>query len=285
MRWRELTEELTGRVGSTEAGFVVEHVSGMTPTAVFRSWDAPVDPATVAEARRVVDRVSSGEPLQHIVGRWGFRTLDLAVDARALIPRPETESVVGHALGALDSLGSGDRRKTGAQLALDLGVGSGAIACALVAERSGLAVIGVDRSTRALGLAEENRRSLGPLGGMIRLCAGDWYSPFGPALERRCALIVSNPPYLSEDEWAAAPLVVREWDPYGALVAGPVGTEAIEAVVDGAERYLREGGALVVEIGATQAAAVRTIAERAGVAALAVERDLAGRDRTAVMRW
>ena len=278
--WRELSEELRARLGATEAGFVLGEVTGSGAADLVRRWNEHVDPEVAAAARAVAARVESGEPLQHVLGRWGFRTLDLAVDARALIPRPETEIVVEHALTAIDRVVA-----RGQKVVLDLGVGSGAIACAVACEREAVTVIGVDRAPEALALAAENRSSLGRVGERIHLVASDWYSALSPALEAGVALIISNPPYLSTAEWAAAPAVVRKWDPYGALVAGPSGLEAIAAVVADAPRMLVPGGSLVLEIGATQGDAARRLAAQAGARSVEVAPDLAGRDRVVVVSW
>jgi release factor glutamine methyltransferase len=274
-----LSEELSARLGSTEAGFVLCDVSGRRTADLVRIWNEPVDPDVADAAHTIARRVESGEPLQHVLGRWGFRSLDLLVDVRALIPRPETEIVVEDALGAIDRVAA-----PGPTIVLDLGVGSGAIACALVSERDGIVVIGVDRAPAALALAAENRALLGPARGRLQLLGSDWYSALAP-LAGKVAVIVSNPPYLSSAEWTEAPPIVREWDPYDALVAGVRGTEAIAVVVAGAPRMLVPGGALVVEIGATQGAAARSLAIGAGAQSVEIHRDLAGRDRVLVATW
>jgi len=126
---------------------------------------------------------------------------------------------------------------------------------------------------------------LGDRAAHVSLVAGEWYAPIGPTLENRCALIVSNPPYLSEAEWSAAPAVVREFDPRAALVAGPIGTEAIESVISGAERYLADGGVVVLEIGADQGEAASVLARHAGANRIEVDTDLVGRDRVLVVSW
>ncbi|HWD24295.1 MAG TPA: peptide chain release factor N(5)-glutamine methyltransferase [Acidimicrobiales bacterium] len=279
MRWRDLVSELNARLGPPEAGFAIESVTGRRPSALALVLDEQVDPSVAEEARRIAGRVELGEPLQHVLGRWGFRTVDLFVDDRALIPRPETEIVVEHALAELD------RDPGPAPIVLDLGVGSGAIACALAAEHLSVRVIGVDRSLEALCLAAKNRASLGRAGARVHLLASDWYGALGGALEHRVKVIVSNPPYLSEAEWRDAPAVVREWDPYDALVGGQEGTEAYAALIAGAPRYLEPGGALVLEIGSSQAGAIEAIGVQAGAVSCAISPDLAGRPRVAALSW
>ncbi len=280
MRWRELGDELGARVGTTEAGFVLHAVSGRDRGALLRCGGDTVAPDVVERAREIAGRVEQGEPLQHVLGSWGFRTVDLLVDRRALIPRPETEVLVDHVLCALER-----RRGVGPPLVVDLGTGSGAIACALVAERDDVVVIAVDSSPDALALAATNRSRLGDPGARMRLVGSDWYGAFGPALRGRVAVIVANPPYLSEAEWREAPPVVREWDPYDALVGGEVGTEAIEAVGRGAADLLEATGTLVLEIGSGQAVAVAAILGCLGATRVEISTDLVGRDRVATASW
>jgi release factor glutamine methyltransferase len=279
MQWGDLLRELADRLGATEGRFAFETATGRLPSATPWSLGGCADPAAVTRARAIAERVEGGEPLQHVLGTWGFRTLEVRVDARALVPRPETEVVVGT---ALECLGPVDSRP----IALDLGTGSGVIACALVAEHRSVEVVAIDRSLPALALASENRAALPErCAARVHLLAGVWCAPLGPRLAGRVAVVVANPPYLSEEEWRSAPPTVRDWDPYDALVSGPTGTEAIAAVVGASRPLVAPGGALVIEIGAAQANAVRAIAASTGASSVEVEPDLAGRDRVAVVRW
>lgn len=221
----------------------------------------------------------AGEPLQHVLATWSFRRLELAVDGRALVPRPETEVVAGHALAALAER----RRGPGAAaVALDLGTGSGAIACSLVREDRHVSVVAVDRSEPALSLAAENRSRLEPAeAARLELRLGSWYEPVGE-LAGTVDVVVSNPPYLAAAEWPGLEPVVRDHDPRDALVAGATGLEAIEAVLAGALRVLRPGGAVVVELAPHQAEAARALARAAGASSVALHPDLAGRTRCLV---
>ena len=245
----------------------------------------PSDAAT-AELRRRVGRRLCGEPLQHVLGRWSFRRLELRVDGRALVPRPETEVVAGEALAALaarDVAGGG--RRNGPPVAVDLGTGSGAIACALVDEHPTVRVVAVEVAEEARTLAEENRATLPPAAATrLEVRAGSWYEPLAD-LAGAVDVVVSNPPYLAAAEWPALDAVVREFDPYGALVAGPTGLEGIEAVLAGAPGVLAPGGAVVVELAPDQAGAAVELARCQGARAAEVRPDLAGRPRCLVARW
>ncbi len=247
----------------------------------------------------------AGEPLQYVLGRWGFRRLDLALDRRVLIPRPETEEVVDHALAELDRRlprtppgpspsnwrdsppeTRGDRAKNAwgsTAVVVDLGTGSGAIALSVAAEREGVTVWGTERSPAALALARANLAGLGGRAATrVRLAEGDWYDALPADLAGSVDVIVANPPYVAAGE--ELPPVVADWEPPDALVSGPTGLEAVGAVVAGAPRWLAPGGALVVEVGATQATAARALAVAAGFAAPEVRPDLAGRPRVLVAR-
>ena len=221
-----------------------------------------------------------------MLGRWSFRRLELRVDGRALVPRPETEVVAGEALAALaarDVAGGG--RRNGPPVAVDLGTGSGAIACALVDEHPGVRVVAVELAEEARRLAEENRAALAPsAAARLEVRAGSWYQPLQD-LAGVVDVVVSNPPYLSAAEWPDLEAVVRDFDPYGALVAGPTGLEAIEAVLAGAPGVLAPGGVVVTELAPDQAAAAVELARRYGAGDAEVRRDLAGRLRCLVARW
>lgn len=253
---------------------VEEAASGEWPWLL----DEPVSERAERYFDQMVDRRAAGEPLQYVLGRWGFRQLDLLVDRRVLIPRPETEHVVSVALAELSRLGP-------APVVVDLGTGSGAIALSIAAEAPVASVWATDASPDALVIARANLVGLGgSRAAKVRLLEGAWWDALPPALRGRVSLGVSNPPYISSAEMATLPAVVADWEPPGALDAGPTGLEAIEAVVAGAPEWLARPGTLVVELAPHQAAAASTMAERAGFDHTRVEKDLAGRDRALVAR-
>jgi release factor glutamine methyltransferase len=288
--WRSAVHDGAVALSSErETRWIIEHATGWTASGLAAVLDEPADPSILARVRELVDRRRRGEPLQHVLGEWSFRSLELTVDRRALIPRPETEVVAGHALAELARA----RRDRGPEhelplrplRALDLGTGGGAIACALVAETSDVEVIAIDNSAAALALARVNRDSLGGAGGRIELREGSWYEGLGAELRDSVDCIVANPPYLAVAEWAGLDPVVREYDPYPALVAGPTGLESYEVIVAGAEDFLAPHGALVLEIAPSQADAVRDLARASGASEVELAVDLSGRTRVVVARW
>lgn len=239
-------------------------------------------PADLDELDCLLARRLAGEPLQHLLRRWSFRRLDLVVDRRALVPRPETELVAGLALEAVAAADGG----AGAPArAVDLGTGSGAIACALVDEHPRVRVVAVEVSPEALSLAEENRAALrAEAASRLELRLGSWYGPLGD-LAGAVDVVVANPPYLAAVEWPELDPVVRDFDPYPALVAGEGGLEGVEAVLAGAPSVLRAGGVVVVEVAPHQADPALELAERHGAVGAEVRSDLAGRPRALVATW
>jgi release factor glutamine methyltransferase len=287
--WRQLRSETAKAIADpVQARWLLEEVSGLDAARLLLELDSEAPPGAVARLESLVQRRLGGEPLQHVLGHWGFRALDVVVDSRVLIPRPETEVVVAVALSQLDRLCAQqpgeDVSALGAEmLVVDLGTGSGVIALSLVAERPSVRVIATDRDPAALEVASGNLSAVAATAAArVRLCEGDWYQALPRELAGHVALIVANPPYLSEREWAGLDPTVRCFDPFGALVAGSRGLEAIETIVAGAPAWLGRRGALVVEIAPDQAGPVIEMAREAGFPTASVEDDLAGRPRVLV---
>lgn len=298
-----LQASLAGRLGSpNEARWMVEEVLGERDDA---------DEGALAALDAMADRRARGEPLQYVLGTWAFRTLELVVDPRALIPRPETEQVVEVALVEARRQLAGFTEAPSADttfLVADVGTGSGAIALSLAVElpsnqqgtadlpdRSGLPDLGViasDIDPSALELAAVNRARVDEahpgVAGAVELVQGRWFEAFPADLRGRFHLVVSNPPYVSEEEWDGLDPEVR-LEPYGALVAGAgsngtPGFAGVEAVLCGAVDWLAPGGAVVVEMAPQHAPHALDLAASAGYVAVRVEQDLAGRPRTVVAR-
>ena len=215
---------------------MVERAAGADGPELFSVLDEPATTAGVAHLQAMVEQRRAGEPLQYVVGRWGFRSLDLLVDSRVLIPRPETEQVVEVALGELAELARLRGHQPGPAItAADLGTGSGAIALSLAAEVPGLQVWATDLSEEALAVARANLAGLGGWAATrVALAAGSWYEALPAHLRGSLDLVVANPPYVAEGEVPALPPEVARWEPRGALVAGPTGLEAVAAILDGA---------------------------------------------------
>jgi release factor glutamine methyltransferase len=291
----ELQAELAARLGSkAEARFIVEDVLGQGHGRTGPVGHA-VSPSDVDRARRLADRRVAGEPLQYVLGHWAFRSLDVAVDPRVLVPRPETEQVVEVALAELAKLGAGADGP--GPVVVDLGTGSGVIALAIAAEactaHPGLRVFATDASGDALEVARGNRQALGILdpgaAERVTLRQGAWWEAVPPALRGHVDLVVSNPPYVSEAEWPSLDAEVR-LEPFGALVApdgsdGTPGLAAVEAVLAGCAEWLARPGVAVIELSPPQAEPACAMALAAGAAEARVECDLAGRQRALVARF
>ena len=209
-----------------------------------------------------VERRARREPLAYVLGEWGFRRLTLLLDPRALVPRPETETVVERCLALLAEVAN--------PRVLDVGVGSGAIALAIADEHPFAQVVGVDSSEAALALAEDNRARTG-VDGRVRLVHGDLLR----GVEGRFDLVVSNPPYVGPEEWERLQPEIRLYEPRAALVGTGVG----EAIARDAQGRLVAGGVLVLEAGDGQAARLAAALDDLGYEDVAITPDLAGRDR------
>jgi release factor glutamine methyltransferase len=212
--------------------------------------------------RRAVARRTAREPLAYILGEWGFRRLQLHVDSRVLIPRPETEVLVERSLALLAGIDEPH--------VLDIGVGSGAIALSIADEHPGAQVVATDPSIDALAVAEENRARVG-LDERVELVHGELFA----GLARPFDLVVSNPPYVDPADLEALDPEVRLFEPREALVAAGV-TEAIAA---GAPDVLVPGGALALEVADSMAAEIAAELGESGYGAVTITRDLAGRER------
>jgi release factor glutamine methyltransferase len=279
----ELLAELAQVLGAPhEARFILEEVTEGRPSSPAHV----LDEGQVGAARAMAARREQGEPLQYIFGHWSFRTLDLVVDERVLIPRPETEQVVQVAVGEVERLG------TAHPVMVDAGTGSGAIALSLAAELAGGEVWGIDASPNALAVARENSMRVHDQCGEallpVTMVAGSWLDALPPALRGSVALIVANPPYVSEDEWGDLPPEVRR-EPRHALVAGPgrdgtPGMADVETLLEQSLAWLSRPGALVIEMAPHHTEAAAHLARALGYLEVRVEPDLSQRPRALVCR-
>lgn len=296
--WAELTEETIGRLtaagvehATSEARWIVEEASGLDSSELrIRGGGVLATERCVAHLDAMVARRLTGEPLQYVVGHWPFRDLDLMVDRRVLIPRPETEQVAGWALEQLDRLvADGLTRPApvaqlpdGKATVVDLGSGSGALALAIASERPGVDVWAVERDPDAATVLRANLTGLGRAGRRVGIAEGSWFDALPGELAARVDLVVSNPPYVATTE--TLPSGVLDWEPADALFCGPEGTEAIDVILAAAPRWLAPHGVIVIEIGATQGSRAAAAATSAGFGSVRVARDLAGRDRAVIAR-
>jgi release factor glutamine methyltransferase len=264
----------------SEAGLPTAHQDGEWLLAdllgvrrfdLYLNPERPV-PASVAERyREMVKRRRDGEPLQQILGWEEFRGARLRVTPDVLIPRQETELLVEWALELLDRLGD-------QQLAVDLGTGSGAIACALALAAPRLRVVGVDTSPDALSVAEGNVKTLG-LESRVMLLAGDLFEPLGEELRGTADLVIANPPYIPTGEISKLPPEVREREPRAALDGGQDGMVFHRRIIAEAPRHLKPGGWLLMEIGEGQSGPLAEAMRRGGLEEVQVRRDFRGIER------
>jgi release factor glutamine methyltransferase len=282
--WRELLAEAAARLAASgsasaevDARWIVADCLGVGTAELSGALNELATDRGVARFDDLVRRRSAGEPLQYVLGSWGFRTLDLMVDPRVLIPRPETESVVEVALEELDALG-GDERPT---RVVDLGTGSGAIALSIAVERVRTEVWATDASEDALAVARANIAGIGRPGARVRAVPGDWFAALPAHLRGTVDLVVSNPPYVAEG--ADLPTEVASWEPVDALWSGPDGTVDLVRIVAAAPDWLVPHGALVCELSPEQAGTMLDAANEHFEAA-EVRPDLTGRPRALVAR-
>ena len=297
VRWSELLAEAVARfecagieTAPLDARRVVEEITGVPVSGMHRVLDDCVTTKAMARFDELVARREQGEPLQYVLGRWGFRTLDLMVDQRVLIPRPETETVAGLAIDAVNELcrRRGLRADEGSDLGdsagcsvpvigtatdlpsgpgdlgvpaerpvvvADLGTGSGAIALSVAVECRGCRVYATDVSEQALSVARANLAGIGAAATAVSLHHGDWFGALPDHLQGTLDVVVSNPPYVAESE--GLPAVITDWEPATALRAGSQGFADLRAIVDQAPRWLAPHGVIVLEMSPPQTPVVR----------------------------
>ncbi len=278
--WRDAISAAASVIGERDARLIVGHVAEWSSAELALHGDEPINAKCQASIDLRVERRAAGEPLQYVLGSWGFRHLDLYVDRRVLIPRPETEQVVEVALAALRAL----RVDGDVPLVVDLGTGSGAIALSIATEVPDVNVWATDASADALEVARLNLIGQGQAAvGRVDLKQGDWFDALPDALKGMITLVVTNPPYVKDGE--ALPAVITDWEPSSALRAGPAGLDDVSRIVRAAPEWLARPGALVVEHAPDQGDAITEMARAAGAEDVSTHPDLAGRPRCTVAKW
>lgn len=250
-----------------DTDMLIAHSLGIKRLELYLDLDRPLTESQLAELRPLVKRRADREPMQYIIGSVDFCDMELKVDARALIPRYETEELVERVSEALS---------VAPKQILDLGTGSGALALAFAKRYPEASVDAVDFSAQALSLAKENAITQ-ELAERVTFYEGSWLCPLGLG-EQRYDLIVSNPPYLTEEEMTTAEPEVVNHEPQCALVSGADGLDDLRLIFKDAAAFLKPGGLLALETGIAQAEALNTLAETAGLQGECIE-DLSGRPR------
>jgi release factor glutamine methyltransferase len=259
----DILRDARTQVDPADAEWLLAHVLGKSRSWLYAHGDDLLPDEPLQRYRAFLERRAAGEPLAYLTGRKGFWRFELKVTPDTLIPRPETELLVELALAHLPR----DRR---VQVA-DIGTGSGAIALAIAYERANARVVAVDASAAALDVAKDNARALRLPHVEFRL--GDWCEPLG---DERFDVIASNPPYVALGDLH---LDALRYEPSSALTSGHDGLDAIRAILRGAPAQLVPGGALLVEHGWAQGAAVRALFEQAGFVDVDTACDVEQRER------
>ena len=249
-----------------DAALLLRTAAGWSAAELIARGRDPLPPPARAAYERLLRERAARRPLQHLLGEVEFFGLTLAVGPGALIPRPDTETLVEAALARFARKGAFPLRLA------DVGCGTGAIALALASQLPNARLVAVDRAPGALELAAGNIRRCG-LGSRVRLVAGDLLASLAP---ETLDGVVANPPYLPEGEIARLEPEVRDHEPRAALAGGPDGLDPLRRLAPMAARVLRRAGPLLVEIGAGQHEAAKTILRDAGFEAVTTRRDLAG---------
>ena len=262
---RRVLDRLAGTSPSAraDAEILFCHVLQCSTVRLRLDSERPLVAAARQRLDALVKRRLAGEPVAYLIGERGFWTLDLAVDRRALIPRPETELLVERALDLIPSRSA---------RVVDLGTGSGAIALALAGERPGWQITAIERDPETLALARSNgiRLQLG-----VDWRQGDWLQPLAG---ERVDLIVANPPYIAAEDPHLAVGDLR-FEPRHALASGADGLDALRVIIRDAPRHLRPGGWLAVEHGYDQEAAVQQLMQARGFLDIRTHKDLGGQPR------
>jgi release factor glutamine methyltransferase len=261
-----------------QARWICETACGLDGDEFLAELDEPATERMVAQLDAMVARYRAGEPLAYVMGHWSFRTIELMVDRRVMIPRPETEVVAGRALELARGV-AGQRR------VVDLGTGSGAIGLSLAAELPimGTEVWLTDYSTDAVDVARANAIGLGRAAANVRVVHGSWFDALPVDVRGEIDVVVSNPPYIADGDAEVAESVL-EYEPHSALFAGDDGLDDVRTIARDARDWLRSGGWLVMEIGYQQGDAVKALLEGFGYLNVAIANDLTGRPRIAEAR-
>lgn len=257
--------------GRLDAEHLLAHVLELERLQLYLQYERPLTPDELDAYRPLLKRRAAREPLQHILGVQPFRELELAVGPSVLIPRPETELLVER---VLEWAKESERQDL---TALDVGTGSGAIALSLATEGPFASVVATDVDEDALDVARRNRATAG-LDDRVELRTG---ALFGAVVEtERFDVVVSNPPYVPEDDADTLQPEVRDWEPAGALFAGPDGLDVLRRLAAEAHGHLLPGGLLALEVGVGQAPTVVELLTAVGAyREPRIVRDYEGRER------
>jgi release factor glutamine methyltransferase len=275
--WRQLLSETVDRCGNrVTARWLCEHASGADGVEFDEIFDEFATTRCVSHLDAMLARLDTGEPLQYVMGRWAFRYLDVMVDSRVLIPRPETEMLAGMVIE------QGRRvHATGREVLIaDLGTGSGVIGLAVLSEMpyESCTVWMTDVSQDALHVARANAVGIGRAAARARFAEGNWCDALPQEQKNSFDIIVANPPYIALDD-VEVDSSVRNWEPHSALFSGDDGLDDITHIVHQSKLWLRPGGMLAIEMGHQQGAVVQKLFLDNDFVDVDIHCDLADRER------
>ncbi len=261
-----------------DAEVLLAHVLGTSRVELYTGYDRPLLPAELQSYRELVKRRAAGEPAAYLVGSKGFYSLDFEVGPGVLVPRPETEFLASAAIEEAKGRG-------GAVKAADIGTGSGCVAVALAVYAPQTEVIATEKSAEAAAYARRNaiRHNVQE---RVNIVEGELFEPL-TRMRAKAGLdiLVSNPPYITEEEFESLPVTVRDYEPREALVAGKDGTGYHKAIIGAAAGFLTGGGLLALEVGMGQAGTVsRLIVETGGFGQPWTVKDYTGIERVVLAR-
>jgi len=276
------------------AELLLSHVLGLKRIELYTQFDKAPDKQQLHQVHDLVKRAGQNEPIAYLTGKTEFYSLELNITPDCMVPRPETELLVERAIEFLRTraaenpamqsiLQEGhipDAARSGTQFVCDLCTGSGCIAVAIAKNFPDASIIATDISSAALGIAASNIEKHN-LKERITLLCGDLFDPLIPRLEvRKFDLIVCNPPYVSAPEFEALGSNVKDYEPKLALLAGTDGLDIYRRIIKDADRFLKPGAALMLEIGYAQGPAVRELLEQSGAShQIKIEKDFHDNDR------
>lgn len=255
------------------AQWLLSAATGLTRLELYTNFEKPLTADERAMLREMILRRAAGEPLQYISGRAPFRTIEVAVEPGVLIPRPETEVLVGEALALVP--------REEERVVLDLCCGSGCVACAVAVERPEVTVLAADIDPKAVALTRRNAKALG-VDGRVTVYEGDLFEALPADVRGLVDVIVTNPPYVPSAVCDELVPEVRDFEPRLALDGGEDGLDVFRAILAGAEGWLTPEGALVAELHETCLEEAQSLAEAAGFERVRVVDDLAGKPRVLV---
>jgi release factor glutamine methyltransferase len=260
------------------AELLLGHVLGLERIHLYTNFDKPVSQSDLDQLHSLVKRAGNQEPVQYLVGKTEFYSMEIEVSTNCLIPRPETELLVEYAIEFL-------RSRQGPQLVCDLCTGSGCIAVAIAKNHPETKIIGTDICDKALTMADTNVKKHN-LSDQIELLCGDLFEPLVPQLDKaKFDLVVSNPPYVSTKEYEKLDKNIKEYEPSHALLAGVEGLDYYQKICSKIGEFLKGDSAVIIEIGYTQGQEVKDLIHNTGLfAEVQIIQDIHSHDRIVVAK-